>query len=128
MDCCQRSERARRMLEELKLILYWAEHFRDCLTTSDVEVQRKRRHEIMDGIIALRRLCEVAAPRSGSSLCPMAQFFGSRPATFRDDNSHRKKQSKHCQDQYDWDGWGGLYEAKNLRSCGGKPQKEAFWS
>jgi hypothetical protein len=75
MDCCERSERARRMLEELRLILYWAEHFRDCLTTSDVEVQRRRRSEIMDGIIALRRQCEVAAPRSGDSLCPMAQFF-----------------------------------------------------
>ena len=79
MDCCERSERGRRMLEELRLILYWAEYFRDSLTAVDAEAQIRRRREIMGEIICLRRLCEVSARQKAT--CSMAWSFGSCPGT-----------------------------------------------
>lgn len=76
MSCGERSERARRLAEELMLILYWSFYYGDTMTARDQEIQNGRRDQLMRELLNLRSACRTDSQTLPPSRCHLGGFFG----------------------------------------------------
>lgn len=75
MGCAERSERAKRLTEELSLILNWGFFFRDSMSDEDCEIQNRRKGQIVRELLDLQHSCCVEH-RIKVTPCNLARFFG----------------------------------------------------
>jgi hypothetical protein len=80
MNCSDRSEHAKRLSEELNLILQWSFLYRNSMNTSDQECQNVRKEQVVREILDLRQCCSALESEAPSrETCHLAQFFGACP-------------------------------------------------
>ena len=76
MTCSDRSECARRLTEELTLILRWDFYYSDGMTLEDRTAQDFRRKQLMQELLKLRLACAIDTHGAGTSPCHVQLFFG----------------------------------------------------